>query len=94
MWIIQEGLLKFEENSIPLILCLLGYILGEFGHLIADDSGSGPEAQLACLQSKFGYCTNSTRGLLLNTFGKFASEYPEELGARLSDLLQEYRRYL
>mmetsp|Transcript_16976 Transcript_16976/g.23536 ORF Transcript_16976/g.23536 Transcript_16976/m.23536 type:complete len:388 (-) Transcript_16976:1181-2344(-) len=70
-----------------------GYILGEFGHHISCNPGSSPQDQLHCLQSKFGYCDNTTRVLLLNTFVKFASEYPEELGARLSELFDEYGAY-
>jgi AP-2 complex subunit alpha len=54
-----------------------GYILGEFGHLIADAPGYGPLAQLQLLQPKFTGCSPATKALLLSTFVKFVNLYPE-----------------
>jgi AP-2 complex subunit alpha len=54
-----------------------GYLLGEFGHLLADNEGSSPEKQLQVLESKFGTVGDSTRGLLLTTFVKMANLYNE-----------------
>jgi hypothetical protein len=41
-----------------------GYLLGEFGHLLADNEGSSPEQQLQVLESKFATVGDATRGLL------------------------------
>lgn len=54
-----------------------GYVLGEFGHLIADNEGSGPKSQLELLHSKFPNCSLQTKALLLSTYVKFANLYPE-----------------
>ncbi|XP_041472385.1 AP-2 complex subunit alpha-2-like isoform X3 [Lytechinus variegatus] len=54
-----------------------GYILGEFGNLIAGDKRSSPQVQLNLLHSKFHLCTAPTRGLLLSTYVKFINLFPE-----------------
>ena len=54
-----------------------GYILGEFGNLVAGDSRSGPLIQFQLLHSKFPFCSLSTRALLLSTYVKFINLYPE-----------------
>jgi AP-2 complex subunit alpha len=54
-----------------------GYLLGEFGHLLADNDGCSPEQQLQVLESKFATVGDSTRGLLLTTFVKMANLYNE-----------------
>ncbi|XP_067952099.1 AP-2 complex subunit alpha-2-like [Watersipora subatra] len=54
-----------------------GYILGEFGNLIAGDPRSSPSVQLELLHSKFHLCSAATRGLLLSTYVKFANLFPE-----------------
>lgn len=54
-----------------------GYLLGEFGHLLADNDGCSPEQQLQVLESKFGTVGDATRGLLLTTFVKMANLYNE-----------------
>ncbi|XP_001641214.2 AP-2 complex subunit alpha-2 [Nematostella vectensis] len=54
-----------------------GYILGEFGNLIAGDPRSSPMVQFQLLHSKFPLCASSTRGLLLSTYIKFINLFPE-----------------
>ncbi|XP_023326510.1 AP-2 complex subunit alpha [Eurytemora carolleeae] len=54
-----------------------GYILGEFGNLIAGDERSSPRVQLLLLHSKFHLCSSMTRALLLSTYVKFINLFPE-----------------
>ncbi|CAM9719423.1 unnamed protein product [Lampetra planeri] len=54
-----------------------GYILGEFGNLIAGDPRSSPLVQFNLLHSKFHLCSVSTRALLLSTYIKFVNLFPE-----------------
>ena len=54
-----------------------GYILGEYGHLIANRPGCSPIEQFTSLHNKFHMCTESTRALLLTTYLKFVNLFPE-----------------
>jgi len=54
-----------------------GYILGEFGNLIAGDQRSSPAVQLQLLHSKYHLCSSATRALLLSTYVKFVNLFPE-----------------
>ena len=54
-----------------------GYILGEFGNLIAGDPRSSPLVQFNLLHSKFHLCSPTTRGLLLSAYVKFINLFPE-----------------
>ena len=54
-----------------------GYLLGEFGHLIADNKGCSPIEQFLALQTKLQGCSSSTRAILLSSFIKFANLFPE-----------------
>ncbi|KAI9715165.1 MAG: hypothetical protein M1812_006144 [Candelaria pacifica] len=54
-----------------------GYVLGEFGHLIADSKGCSPIEQFLALQSKLQGCSSSTRAILLSSFIKFVNLFPE-----------------
>ncbi|KAJ8394963.1 hypothetical protein AAFF_G00040860 [Aldrovandia affinis] len=54
-----------------------GYILGEFGNLIAGDPRSSPLIQFNLLHSKFHLCSVPTRALLLSTYIKFINLFPE-----------------
>ncbi|PGH13565.1 hypothetical protein AJ79_03558 [Helicocarpus griseus UAMH5409] len=54
-----------------------GYILGEFGHLIADNKGCSPIEQFLALHAKMGFCSDTTRALLLSSFVKFVNLFPE-----------------
>ncbi|XP_018621193.1 AP-2 complex subunit alpha-2 isoform X1 [Scleropages formosus] len=57
-----------------------GYILGEFGNLIAGDPRSSPLVQFNLLHSKFHLCSVPTRALLLSTYIKFINLFPEIKG--------------
>ena len=54
-----------------------GYLLGEFGHLIADNKGSSPIEQYMALHAKMRGCSSSTRAILLSCFVKFVNLFPE-----------------
>ncbi|CAI2175521.1 5498_t:CDS:10, partial [Funneliformis geosporum] len=70
-----------------------GYILGEFGILIANIPGAGPMEQFTTLQSKFGMCSLQTRALLLTTYLKFINLFPDIKGEILS-VFNHYRHVL
>ena len=53
------------------------YILGEFGHLIAEEKGSSPIEQFLALSSKLPACASSTRAMILSSFVKFVNLFPE-----------------
>ncbi|XP_030620493.1 AP-2 complex subunit alpha-2 [Chanos chanos] len=57
-----------------------GYILGEFGNLIAGDPRSSPLIQFDLLHSKFHLCSVPTRALLLSAYIKFINLFPEVKG--------------
>uniref|UniRef100_A0A4W4E6F3 AP-2 complex subunit alpha n=1 Tax=Electrophorus electricus TaxID=8005 RepID=A0A4W4E6F3_ELEEL len=57
-----------------------GYILGEFGNLIAGDPRSSPLIQFNLLHSKFHLCSVPTRALLLSAYVKFINLFPEVKG--------------
>ena len=54
-----------------------GYLLGEFGHLIADSKDCSPIEQFLALQSKLKGCSISTRAILLSCFIKYVNLFPE-----------------
>lgn len=70
-----------------------GYILGEFGHLIADHKGCSPIEQLLALQSKLQGCSSSTRAILLSSFIKFVNLFPE-IKPQLLQIFQSYSHTL
>ncbi|KYK56775.1 Armadillo-like helical [Drechmeria coniospora] len=53
------------------------YILGEFGHLVADQPRCSPIEQFMALQSKLAACSPSTRAMILSCFIKFVNLFPE-----------------
>ncbi|KAM4744219.1 AP-2 complex subunit alpha-2 isoform 1-T1 [Anableps anableps] len=64
-----------------------GYILGEFGNLIAGDPRSSPLVQFNLLHSKFHLCSVPTRALLLSAYIKFINLFPEVKGT-IQDVLR------
>uniref|UniRef100_A0A8C0EBY1 AP-2 complex subunit alpha n=1 Tax=Bubo bubo TaxID=30461 RepID=A0A8C0EBY1_BUBBB len=64
-----------------------GYILGEFGNLIAGDPRSSPLIQFNLLHSKFHLCSVPTRALLLSTYIKFVNLFPE-IKTTIQDVLR------
>lgn len=71
----------------------VGYVLGEYGHLIANDSGYSPLEQLAALQAKSHYSSAATRALLLSTYVKWVNVFPE-IKPQLVDIFDRYRHVL
>lgn len=65
------------------------YILGEFGHLIAEDKGCSPIEQFLALQGKLQGSSSSTRAIILSSFIKFVNLFPEIK----PQLLQVFRAY-
>ena len=65
------------ENCHDTLVKISGYLLGEFGHLIADNKGCSPIEQLMALQTKMITSPDATRALLLSTFIKFVNLFPE-----------------
>ncbi|UJR23024.1 hypothetical protein I4U23_026050 [Adineta vaga] len=62
-----------HENMIK----VAGYILGEYGNLIALDPRSTPMVQFDLLHSKYHLCSSTTRSLILSTYMKFINLFPE-----------------
>uniref|UniRef100_A0A336M3M0 AP-2 complex subunit alpha n=1 Tax=Culicoides sonorensis TaxID=179676 RepID=A0A336M3M0_CULSO len=65
-----------------------GYILGEFGNLIAGDSRSAPIVQFKLLHSKYHLCSSMTRALLLSTYIKFINLFPE-IKSTIQDIFRQ-----
>ncbi|KAF0303307.1 AP-2 complex subunit alpha [Amphibalanus amphitrite] len=63
-----------------------GYILGEFGNLIAGDARSAPAVQFKLLHSKYHLCSAPTRALLLSTYVKYINLFPE-IKSQIQDVL-------
>lgn len=53
------------------------YILGEFGHLIAEQKGCSPIEQFMALSGKLSACSSGTRAMILSSFIKFVNLFPE-----------------
>lgn len=70
-----------------------GYILGEFGHLIANMSGCSPIEQFNAVHAKFNLCSLQTRALLMTTYVKFVNLFPEIKG-HILPVLNQYRYVL
>ena len=70
-----------------------GYLLGEFGHLIADNKGCSPIEQFLALSSKFQSCSQSTKAILLSSFVKFVNLFPE-IKPRLLQVFELYSHSL
>eukprot|EP01134_Creolimax_fragrantissima_P005993 CFRG5993T1 len=67
-------------NSLPVHETMVkvgGYILGEFGHLIANDPTSPPKTQFDTLKNTFQTVSNETKAILLSTFVKYMNLFPE-----------------
>ena len=74
-----QNLLRYlkAEQCHETIVKIGGYLLGEFGHLIADTKGCSPIEQFLALQHKMQGCSSSTRAILLSSFIKFVNLFPE-----------------
>ncbi|KAE9408073.1 Adaptor protein complex AP-2 alpha subunit [Gymnopus androsaceus JB14] len=70
-----------------------GYILGEYGHLIANEPGYSPLEQFQILHSKSQFCVAATRSLLLSTYIKWVNVFPE-IKPQLVLIFERYRHVL
>ncbi|KAI6047637.1 adaptin N terminal region-domain-containing protein [Pisolithus marmoratus] len=70
-----------------------GYILGEYGHLIANEPGYSPIEQFQALHSKSQFCVAPTRSLLLSTYIKWVNVFPE-IKPQLINIFERYRHVL
>ncbi|KAH9044488.1 Adaptor protein complex AP-2 alpha subunit [Lactarius pseudohatsudake] len=70
-----------------------GYVLGEYGHLIANEDGHSPIEQLQVLHTKSQFCAAPTRALLLTTYIKWVNVFPE-IKAQLINIFERYRHVL
>ncbi|PWN51031.1 putative alpha-adaptin C [Violaceomyces palustris] len=70
-----------------------GYILGEFGHLIANEPGASPIEQFHALHSRSHLCSQPTRALLLSTYVKWLNLFPE-IREQILYVLNRYRHVL
>jgi AP-2 complex subunit alpha len=77
------------DNTHDTLVKIGGYLLGEFGHLIADNKGCSPIEQFTALQSKMMGCSDTARALLLSTFVKFINLFPE-IKPQLLQMFQFY----
>ncbi|KAK5998086.1 AP-2 complex subunit alpha-2 [Cladobotryum mycophilum] len=74
----QNALQHIRSDHCHETLCKIGsYILGEFGHLIADQPRCSPIEQFMALQKKLSACSPSTRAMILSCFIKFVNLFPE-----------------
>ena len=72
--------LKNETFPHKTLVKIAGYILGEFGHTIAETPGSTAAEQLAGLHEHFLQADPPTKALLLNTYAKLSHAYGEIAG--------------
>ncbi|KAF9652014.1 Adaptor protein complex AP-2 alpha subunit [Thelephora ganbajun] len=70
-----------------------GYILGEYGHLVANEPGSSPIEQFQILHTKSQFCLAATRALLLSTYIKWVNVFPE-IKHHLLNVFDRYRHVL
>lgn len=85
-----DHLLKYLKGDCHDSLIKIGsYVLGEFGHLIADQKGCSPIEQFLALQPKMFTCSDNTRAMILSAFIKFVNLFPEIK----PQLLQMFRLY-
>ena len=68
-------------------------MLGEYGHLIANEPGSSPIEQFQVLHTKSQFCLAATRALLLSTYIKWVNVFPE-IRPHLLNVFDRYRHVL
>ena len=74
-----QNILRYlkAEQCHETIVKIGGYLLGEFGHLVADTKGCSPIEQFLALQHKMQGCSTGTRAIILSSFVKFVNLFPE-----------------
>ncbi|KAK2591175.1 hypothetical protein QQS21_011131 [Conoideocrella luteorostrata] len=66
-----------SEHCHETLVKIGAYIVGEFGHLVADQPRCSPIEQFMALQGKLSGCSPSTRAMILSCFIKFVNLFPE-----------------
>ena len=87
------GTSEFRSSPSRIVTTLLGYVLGEYGHLVANEDGHSPLEQLRVLHTKSQFCTAPTRALLLTTYIKWVNVFPE-IKPQLINIFERYRHVL
>ncbi|KAL9102061.1 MAG: hypothetical protein Q9163_002741 [Psora crenata] len=90
-----QNILKYvkAERCHETLVKIGGYLLGEFGHLIADSKGCSPIEQFLALQHKMQGSSSQTRAILLSSFIKFVNLFPE-IKPQLLHVLNAYSHTL
>ncbi|SCV72510.1 BQ2448_4047 [Microbotryum intermedium] len=87
----------FDHLSLPNchenILKVGAYILGEYGHLIADEEGRSPIEQFQLVNSRANLASASTKALLLTTYFKWLNLFPE-IYEQIVNVFERYSRVL
>jgi AP-2 complex subunit alpha len=85
------GHLKSAAPGNESIVKVAAYILGEFGHLIANDTESGtePADQFKALKARWETSSPGTRAMILSTYIKFVNLFPE-IRTLIITLLRQY----
>ncbi len=87
------GTPEFPSSPCGIVTVFLGYVLGEYGHLVANEDGHSPIEQLRVLHTKSQFCTAPTRALLLTTYIKWVNVFPE-IKPQLINIFERYRHVL
>lgn len=75
---VRSVLRCLKEPCAENLVKVAAYVLGEYGHFVADSHESlAPRQQLGALQSKFKAATPATQAMLLSTYIKFYNLFPE-----------------
>lgn len=85
----KEVWAALEKERLPhrTLVKIAGYILGEFGHTIAETPGSTAQDQLRVLHEHFMQAEPDVKSLLLNTYAKLSHAYGE-ISASVGDVLR------
>lgn len=78
-----------QEHTHETLVKIGAYLLGEFGHLIADNKGCSPIEQFLALHNKMQRCSFSTSAMILSCFVKFVNLFPE-IRPQLLEVFQYY----
>lgn len=95
----NEGLQEYAARSLlryikpeqvhESLIRIGAYVLGEFGHLIADATGCSPIEQFMALYNKLPSCSTDTRAIILSCFIKFVNLFPE-IKQQVVGVFQQY----
>ena len=78
-----------QDHTHETLVKIGAYLLGEFGHLIADNTGCSPIEQFMALHSKLQRCSFSTGAMILSSFVKFVNLFPE-IRPQLLEVFKSY----